>query len=80
MDTIEGITDSATLETSRLPEDIDNDTLGGMIFSCLRIIPADGSQFDVQVNGLNIHVEKMEDQRVESALVSKILPEKEEEE
>ena len=63
-----------------LPEDIDYDTLGGMIFSCLRIIPADGSQFDVQVNGLNIHVEKMEDQRVESALVSKILPEKEEEE
>ena len=46
----------------------------------MRIIPADGSQFDVQVNGLNIHVEKMEDQRVESALVSKILPEKEEEE
>ena len=33
-----------------------------------------------RVNGLNIHVEKMEDQRVESALVSKILPEKEEEE
>ena len=63
-----------------LPEDIDYDTLGGMIFSCLRIIPADGSQFDVQVNGLNIHVEKMEDQRVESALVSNILPEKEEEE
>ena len=74
---VEDIAEALDLD---LPEDIDYDTLGGMIFSCLRIIPADGSQFDVQVNGLNIHVEKMEDQRVESALVSKILPEKEEEE
>ena len=73
---VEDIAEALDLD---LPEDIDYDTLGGMIFSCLRIIPADGSQFDVQVNGLNIHVEKMEDQRVESALVSKILPEKEEE-
>ena len=74
---VEDIAEALDLD---LPEDIDYDTLGGMIFTCLRIIPADGSQFDVQVNGLNIHVEKMEDQRVESALVSKILPEKEEEE
>ena len=61
---VEDIAEALDLD---LPEDIDYDTL-------------DGSQFDVQVNGLNIHVEKMEDQRVESALVSKILPEKEEEE
>lgn len=52
---VEDIAEALDLD---LPEDIDYDTLGGMIFSCLRIIPADGSQFDVQVNGLNIHVEK----------------------
>ena len=46
-----------------------------MIFSCLRSIPADGSQFDVQVNGLAVHVELLEDQRVETAIISKIMPE-----
>ena len=58
-----------------LPEDTDYDTVGGMIFSCLRSIPADGSQFDVQVNGLAVHVELLEDQRVETAIISKIMPE-----
>ena len=55
---------------------MDYDTLGGMIFSCLRTIPADGSEFDVEVNGLQIHVEKLEDQRVETALVKKLIVEK----
>nr|WP_308626503.1 hemolysin family protein [uncultured Eisenbergiella sp.] len=54
-----------------LPEDTDYDTVGGMIYSCLRTIPADGSQFDVQVNGLDIHVEVIEDQRIETALIRK---------
>ena len=53
-----------------IPEDEDYDTLGGMIFSCLHTIPADGSQFDVQVNGLDIHVEKIEDRRIEEASCS----------
>ena len=35
----------------------------------------DGSQFDVQVNGLAVHVELLEDQRVETAIISKIMPE-----
>ncbi|MDO4294199.1 MAG: hemolysin family protein [Eubacteriales bacterium] len=77
---IEDIAEALDIE---LPEDTDYDTLGGMIFSCLRTIPADGSQFDVQVNGLDIHVEKLEDQRVETALVKKLPapePEKDEEE
>ena len=54
-----------------LPEDPDYDTVGGMVYSCLRTIPADGSQFDVQVNGLDIHVEKIRDQRIETALIRK---------
>ena len=50
------------------------DTVGGMIFSCLHTIPADGSQFDVQINGLDIHVEKIEDRRIEEALIRKLPP------
>ena len=63
-----------------LPEDADYDTVGGMIFSCLHTIPADGSQFAVQVNGLDIHVEKIEDRRIEEALIRKLPEEKPEEE
>ncbi|HJD31537.1 MAG TPA: hemolysin family protein [Candidatus Eisenbergiella stercorigallinarum] len=62
-----------------IPEDEDYDTVGGMIFSCLHTIPADGSQFDVQVNGLDIHVEKIEDRRIEEALIKKLPPEEPEE-
>ncbi len=57
-----------------IPEDEDYDTVGGMIFSCLHTIPADGSQFDVQINGLDIHVEKIEDRRIEEALIRKLPP------
>ncbi len=57
-----------------LPEDSDYDTVGGMIFSCLHTIPADGTQFDVTVNGLEIHVEKIEDRRIGEALIKKIIP------
>ena len=63
-----------------LPEDTDYDTVGGMIFSCLHTIPADGTQFDVTVNGLEIHVEKIEDRRIEAALIKKLPPEKPEDE
>lgn len=61
---------SATLGME-LPADGEYDTLGGMIFSCLHTIPADGSEFDVSVNGLEIHVEKIEERRIETALVRK---------
>ena len=51
------------------PEDADFDTVGGMVLSCLRTIPKDGSQPSVQVNGLDIQVEKVADHRIQSALV-----------
>ena len=57
-----------------LPEDLDYDTLGGMVMSCLHAIPADGSQFTVEVNGLRIRVEKIEDRKVVWALVEKLPP------
>ena len=55
-----------------LPEDIDYDTLGGMVFSCFTTIPEDGSTPEVTVNGLHVQVERIEEHRVESALVSKV--------
>ena len=54
-----------------LPEDEDYDTVGGMVLSCLRTIPEDGSQPLVHVNGLDIQVEKVEDHRIQSVLVRK---------
>ena len=51
-----------------MPEDLDYDTLGGMVMSCLHAIPANGSQFTVEVNGLRIRVEKVEDRKVVWAL------------
>ncbi|HIS02177.1 MAG TPA: HlyC/CorC family transporter [Candidatus Excrementavichristensenella intestinipullorum] len=57
-----------------IPESEDYDTLGGMVYSCLHTIPKDGTVLDVDVNGLHIQVERIEDRRIEAALVSKILP------
>ena len=69
---IEDLAEALDIE---LPENEDYDTVGGMVFSCLNWIPEDGSQFDVQVNGLDIHVEEIEDRRIEKALIRKLPPE-----
>ena len=64
-----------------IPEDEDYDTVGGMVFSCLHTIPQDGETLEVEVNGLRIHVKRVEDRRVEEALVEKLpTPSQEEEE
>ena len=57
-----------------LPLDEEYDTLGGLIFSQLTVIPHDGEQPEVDVCGLHIKAERIEDRRVESALVSVIQP------
>lgn len=54
-----------------LPADEDFDTLGGLVYSQLSTIPEDGSHPVVEAYGLHIRVEKLEDRRVEWALVSK---------
>lgn len=51
-------------------EELDFDTLGGLIFSCLTIIPEDGTNPVVDAYGLHIEVELMSDRRVEWARVS----------
>lgn len=60
-------------------EEIDYDTLGGLVFSQLSVIPEDGSRPVVEALGLRIQVEELCDRRVEWALVEKLSPEPEKE-
>lgn len=64
-----------------LPEDADFSTLGGMIMNELSEIPDDGdTNIEVETCGLHIKVEKVEDRRIESAIVTKLpVPEDEDE-
>ncbi len=57
-----------------LPEDEerDCDTLGGLVFSQLSVIPEDGSRPVVEALGLRIRVEELCDRRVEWAFVEKL--------
>jgi putative hemolysin len=81
------ISGSAALETVYealdLPfdeEDEDCDTLGGLVFSKLSVIPQDGSHPEVEVPGMRIQVEEIVDHRVEWAKVTRLeLPEEVEE-
>ncbi len=59
-----------------LPEDEDRDydTLGGLVFAQLAVIPEDGSRPVVEALGLRIRVEELCDRRVEWALVEKQAP------
>lgn len=63
-----------------LPLEEEYDTLGGLIFSQFTTIPQDGSTPEVDVDGLHIQVERIEDHRVESALVTEIPRDEAEEE
>lgn len=60
-----------------LPLEEEYDTLGGLIFSQFTTIPQDGATPEVDVDGLHIQVEKIEDHRVEAALVT-LLPKQDE--
>ena len=80
------ISGSAALETVfealDLPfdeEDEDCDTLGGLVFSKLSVIPQDGTRPEVEVPGMRIQVEEIVDHRVEWAKVTRLeLPEEDE--
>ena len=60
-----------------LPEDEEFDTLGGLVYSQLSVIPEDGSTVEVEACGLHIKVIEFSDRRVEWALVSKVIREEE---
>ena len=61
-----------------LPEDEederDYDTVGGLVFAQLDVIPEDGSCPVVEALGLRVRVEELTDRRVEWALVEKLEP------
>ena len=61
-----------------LPEDeleeLDCDTVGGLVFALLPVIPEDGSRPVVEAMGLRIRVEELWDRRVEWALAEKAVP------
>lgn len=74
---IQGDVDLETISKQlgvELPLEEEFDTLGGMIFSQFTTIPDDGTHPEIDVCGLHIYVERILDHRVQSALVSKILP------
>ena len=56
----------------QLPDDLEYDTLGGLVFSRLTEIPSDGKHPVVECFGLRISVEQIADRRVEWASVEKI--------
>lgn len=62
-----------------LPESSDYTTLGGMVFSNLKTIPKDGTTVDLDVGDIHIHVDAISRRRIQSALVSKVEKEPEEE-
>ena len=63
-----------------LPGDEEYDTLGGLVFAQLAVIPEDGSHPEVEVCGLHIRVEELSDRRVEWATVSRLEPAPQDEE
>ena len=67
---LEELAEALNLDLS--DEDLDYDTLGGLVFSQLSVIPDDGSRPIVEALGLHIQVEELCDRRVEWALVEKL--------
>lgn len=55
-----------------LPLDEDYDTFGGLIFSQFTLIPDDGAHPELDCYGLHIVVERIEEHRIEKALVTRL--------
>ena len=72
---VSGSTELETLAEAldiEFPEDMEFDTLSGLVFGCLTEIPADGERPVVEQYGLRISVEEILDRRVEWAIVEKL--------
>ena len=57
----------------------DYDTFGGYIFGKLAAIPEDGSQFELEVDGLHIKVLQVKEHRIAGTVV-RVLPKEDKEE
>lgn len=68
---LEQVAESLEIE---FPEEEESDTLGGLVFAQLSMIPEDGTQLEVDAYNLHIKVTEITDRRVEWALVSKTTP------
>ena len=68
---LDDVISALDIDEDSLPPNRRFDTLGGLVFSQLQTIPEDGTIFEVQVGNLNIQIEKFENKRVISAIVSK---------
>ena len=55
-------------------EEEEADTLGGLVYTQLSVIPKDGTQLEVDACGLHIKVTQISERRVEWTLVSKLEP------
>ncbi|MBQ7957910.1 MAG: HlyC/CorC family transporter [Clostridia bacterium] len=73
---IEDVEDALGID---IDDQYDSDTFGGFIFGVLGTIPEDGTQVELQAEGLNIKVTEIAEHRVVKALVCFIDPPKEEE-
>lgn len=63
------------LELSPDPEEVEEyETLGGLVFGQLSVIPQDGARPAVDAMGMHIQVESIADHRVEWALVNRLPP------
>ncbi len=69
---LDEIADAMDIE---FPENLDFDTLNGLVFSQLNNIPKDGTVLDLQAYGLDIHVERIARRRVVSATLRKLAEE-----
>ena len=69
---LDEIADAMDIE---FPENLDFDTLNGLVFSQLNNIPKDGTVLDLQAYGLDIYVERIARRRVVSATLRKLAEE-----
>ena len=63
-----------------IDDEYDNDTFGGYVFGVLGSIPDDGTQVEIQSQGLNIKVTEIAEHRIVKTLVCFIDPPKDDEE
>ncbi len=56
-----------------LPDD-KYDTMGGYVFASYGVVPEDGSEFDVELPDLEVHVTEIKDHRINKMTVVKVTP------